>query len=439
MHFSPEVMAMVYDPAWSMPQINWQQQGSFVEGQIPLVDEPDAEPLVCLPRINVHWLPLVLGCLDQLRNPSTWIASDDAAMSAILSKSMRLMQMMAGRVCVCPMLRLQDCVLQISCDDGSTWTDVTGWSDNFGPCVLGITIPPVPPNPGDLIPSQRACNIAGFIAKDVVQLVIQKAVSNYHDDLTLLEFGLAVFATISFAFPLTAFAVDVFYAVYLEITAMNIADFDAAATDPLLVSLLTCEIYNAIKDTGYITADNLPVLISNVCTMPYTYPTVTHAICVFFEGIGLKNLEAMQSVGALDAVDCSGCGESWCREWNITHADLCGGDWLVVGAGTGICTSGVWTGQFVGSFFDLGIYAGPGSSFEITAYDISASFTSTVTIDFRLAGVNVGHFTTTVASFATITADQMIIQIGSTDGAPQITSISASGPGSNPFGLNNCS
>jgi len=84
---------MAYDPAWDMPRVNWQQQGSFEIPEIPPTYEPDAEPLVCLPPINRYWLPYVMGALDQLRNPSSWLVADDDAMYTTLARVSKLREL----------------------------------------------------------------------------------------------------------------------------------------------------------------------------------------------------------------------------------------------------------------------------------------------------------------------------------------------------------
>jgi hypothetical protein len=54
------------------PTENWQQQGSFVEAVPPPSALPDASPLVCV-SFNQEWLPYVLGALQQLCQPTSWL------------------------------------------------------------------------------------------------------------------------------------------------------------------------------------------------------------------------------------------------------------------------------------------------------------------------------------------------------------------------------
>jgi hypothetical protein len=352
-----------------MPFPDYAQVGSFRAPVVPPALGPFEGTLVSLPCINPDWLRLLLGAADQLRNPSSWAGLTPSQTVDILGQveDLRRQLSIAGPCVICPEMRLQDCVLQFSCDSGATWTDVTGWAenfascvnaavtippqtqlqfdtscelqesfdggdswsnvpgwtDNFPTCVTGILIPPVPPNPQPFPDDQHACNIAGAISKEVIQLVVAKAVAAYNSDLTTLQFGTSIFDSIAWAFPITAIAMDVFYAFYLEVNALSIGAFTTAETDPVLVSDLTCAIYSAIRTVGYIDATNIADVITNVCGITYTYPQVISAICGFVTNIGLANFQGMQNVGALDLEDCSGCASPptpWCYRFDFTSS-----------------------------------------------------------------------------------------------------------------------
>jgi hypothetical protein len=360
-------MSAPIDPNYDMPFPDYQQTGSFI-GPVSLPALGPLEgTLVSLPCLNPDWLRLLLGCVDQLRNPSTWASLTPSQTVTALGQveDLRGALQQGGTCVICPEMRLEGCVLQFSCDAGATWTDVAGWAenfascvvaafpcppitnlqfdtgcdlkfstdcgggylsvpgwtDNFSPCVSGVTIPPVPPNPGSDTTAQRACNIANYIASVMIKDVLTNAVTAFNSSLSTLEFGLLIFDTVAFAFPITAIAADIFAALYIEITSINISDFTAAQTDPLLQSQLTCAIYEAISGDGYIKASNLSAVITNVCAMVYTYPSVVTALCTFITGIGLQNLQAMQNVGALDVADCSGCTPEWCYHFDFTSSD----------------------------------------------------------------------------------------------------------------------
>jgi len=90
------------DPAFGMPQVNWQPTSSYSAGEIPPASDPDGGNLICIPPINRDWLPFILGSMTQLQNPATWIVADDNAMVDTLARVDKLMSMIGGRA-VCNM------------------------------------------------------------------------------------------------------------------------------------------------------------------------------------------------------------------------------------------------------------------------------------------------------------------------------------------------
>lgn len=309
---------MVYDPGWDMPKINWQQQGSYEVGIIPLVDNPDDGPLVCLPPINVHWLPLVLGCLDQLRNPSTWIASDDDAMFSVLSKANRLMQMIGDRAeCLMYELRFNDCELQFSTDGGVTWTTVDGWDTGFSGCVRdNVPIVDLPPNPGDESPSQFACSIAAYLADNVILQALTQAISSITDDITLLGFGTAIVDLIP-EFVLVTLAYDAFSIIYTAVQEGTISDFEDARDDATLWQQVTCAIFGCIEADGYVKPANFACIVSAIEAISYIHSDVIDTIVAFVNSLGAVGLAQLsQRAGLIVGADCSSCGDTWCYEWS---------------------------------------------------------------------------------------------------------------------------
>lgn len=348
----------MYEPTWSQPLTDWQPTPSFRDTAVPPAAGPTSGTLVQLPCINQDWLPLVLGAVDQLRNPATWLDTlSDAARDAVLGQVDYLRSLISEALnvpCCSYQLRFtSSCVLQFSTDSGVTWTDVSGWDANFAACVSGVTIPGVPENPGSNPPATQGCNIAGYLAKEIIQLVVTKAVSDFNASKTLLQFGQDVMDVIGYAFPITFYAFTVFHDLYNAITAGNIADFTSASTDPVLWGDVTCAIYNAIKTTGYITSTNLATVIGNVCAISYSHPDVVTAICNFITNIGLQNLQKMQSVAVVDNVDCSGCVAGWCVHFNFSVAQggwssISGlGNWVGGVGWESAATGGVWEALYL--------------------------------------------------------------------------------------------
>src|SRR5690348_16017358 len=109
---------VLHDPAWDMAQEHWLPQSSFESPIITPLLGPDAGTLVCVPPFNQAWLKIILGCLDQLRNPATWAAVDDADMNQVLHwvDTLKRLFSMASPCCDISMRLESGCVLQYSKD-----------------------------------------------------------------------------------------------------------------------------------------------------------------------------------------------------------------------------------------------------------------------------------------------------------------------------------
>lgn len=233
---------------------------------------------------------------------------------------------------ICPEMRLQDCVLQLSCDGGATWTDVPGWSAGFSGCVTSVITPPVPPNPGGGSADTRACNLAGYLAKEFIQKTMRAAYTVINGGLDQLAFAKDIATLIAFPFPLTYIAINALYDVFNYWEGQSLAEINAASSDALLWSDVTCAIYSAIKTVGYVNATNFTAVATNLAGITYTYSWVAPSLHNFWNELGLTNIQGLQDVGALDVVDCSACRPpvaDWCYEFDFTASD---GGWSILNA-----------------------------------------------------------------------------------------------------------
>lgn len=455
---------MIIDPAFDMPARNWGQQGSFLTPIFPPTNGPDGGTLVQLPCINKEWVLPLMGAIDQLRNPSTWNVLTDLDVDGLLSWVTKLQEMIWGSIdmgcCNVSMRLTSECGLQFSVDGGATWADVSGWSTNFCTCASNCLIPPVPPNPGPALPNQHACNIAGYIAQEIIKLAISDAVTAFNTSLSDLQYAQGVMNSIAWAFPITALAFDAFVALYGYYTSLTIAAFTSASTDPALWSSVTCAIYEAIKATGFVTSSNLPAVISNVCSVSYTSSAVINAICAFITNVGLKNIQTWQNAGAFDDVDCSGCG-FWCEYFDFTASNQGWSDYS--GTSTGVYVLGTgWESASAGGglgAIDIKIDLPYGSSPAITEVDVlfttdgSPLTTAEVcyitptpfsqdchAMTFFAAG-GAGYQWDKATGFASghTRLEIFMVHSGYThQGQVIVAGVQLRGPGPNPYGLDNC-
>jgi len=448
---------MTYDPGWDMPRPNWLPQGSFEVGIIPLTVAPDDAPTVCLPPINVHWLPLVLGCLDQLRNPSTWLAADDNAMFAVLSKANRLMQMLGERGdCGTMMIRLQSCQLQTSIDGGVTWVTVTGWDPGFAECVQEqIPVIGLPPNPGDETHNGLACSIANYLANELILASLNAAVTAINDDITLLGFGATILSIIP-EFILVRLAYDAFAIIFTEVQSGTIADYEAAIADASLWLQVTCAIYTAIQSAGLVTPTNFPAIITNIRAISYAHSDVITTIADYVEKLGATGLaQVSQRAGLNEGADCSTCVGGWCYVWDgpLNEGDFTTWSFLDGGvpAGQWVPGTGFVSFPFGGGETQI-LFFTQNWGFETQIDSVTVTYdcpseagegTRQVSLDTASDALNrpAGSGTQTVG-FG-INSESMTVELDSartaTGHGPNIISrLVVSGRGVNPFGTSNC-
>lgn len=446
-------MSAPIDPAFDTPFNDYGQVGSFVAPvAVPSLGPLDGT-LVNLPCINPDWLRLVLGCVDQLRNRSSWLQSyTDAQIVAILGavEELRIALQMANPCCDVAMRLEANCVLQFSTDGGATWTDVAGWADNFANCVKQAVIPPPPLLPPGSTPATRACNIASYIANQVIHEAITQAINAYNHDLSLLQLaGNVAAATFAFELPWTTSFIFGVYDLYQFFTAGNIADLTAAEADATLWSLVTCAIYNEILTDGAITTANCSAVIAAICGLRYSRPIAITTICAYITQLGCDQLRALQVVGALATGDCSGCA-SWCYYFNFAATD---GSWTAIDIATyvsGCCWHAVGVGGGSGCDIDRTFPATTLTGLNIHWACDFVNGSAIREIRYLRGGVVQradslfgaaepdGVEQDFTFSATIIDEIQIYLRADSAGATENIAWVKLFGPGTNPFGTNNC-
>jgi len=153
---------------------------------------------------------------------------------------------------------------------------------------------------------QRACNIAGYIAIDVIKQSMQQAVDAINANKGVLGFtsllwlipGAQIVASIGTA--LTQF--------YNALVGGTLTDYTDALADPSLFSRITCAIYSAIEADGQVTEANFPTVLTNIAGVSYSaHPGVIGTIHDYVEALGYPGIAAIQATGALADYDCTNC------------------------------------------------------------------------------------------------------------------------------------
>src|SRR6185312_8473506 len=135
---------------------------------------------------------------------------------------------------------------------------------------------------------QRACNIAGYLAVDVLKQSMQQAVDAINANRGVLGFtallwlipGAEAVATIGTA--LTQF--------YNALSGGTLGDYTDALNDPSLFSRLACAIYSAIEPDGQVTEANFPTILSNIAGVSYTHSDVISTVHDYVAALGYPGL-----------------------------------------------------------------------------------------------------------------------------------------------------
>lgn len=447
---------------------NWQvfsdlwNQGSFVS-QVPAPNtDPGDTPLLCV-QFNSAWLPYILGSMFQLTQPSAWDATS-AGYADVLEQAQALMAIFSGAEDCTYMLTwnfTDTCILQYSVDGGETWIDVPGWAEFAPACFTGPEGPAGPPgtytpgtpsNPQDVSTPQLACDIAGFIATQVIKSALDQTVSAIEASQSLYQAGLAVLGILIGPDPVLDVVLVAANYLYGRIAGGTIGDYTAALADDTLWGDVTCAIYTATSGDGYVTAANFAAVVAAVGAISYTYPDVITSLVGYLEGLGATGVMALQIPGAMAAVDCSGCG-TWCWEWDFTEAP---GPFMAdSGNGTWVSGQG-WTSVDGGGFPAL-VLIGSWPAVNVTRAQmffttLAVSGGANRVVDLRLSGSTVqsdaldtGINFPTPAEYDAVTVptiDGVYAYLdslaGTTDGNV-ILSFRLVGNGPNPFGETNCS
>jgi hypothetical protein len=484
----------------------WQASSSYVEPVAVVGAEPDAAPTVCV-EFSAAWLPYVLGSLQQLTQPAAWATGDPTALGVVLQQATALCSIF-GQAEECPVLsfRFTDaCILQYSTDGGDTWTDTPGWATFAPGCFTGPTgptgptgaagvtpqlrwsgcsfqvstdggatwadlsgfsidtlngcLPGTPVPPGGVTVSQNACNIANWLAIQILQGSMSSLAGSLAASATTLEAALGLLGLAAGWSGLGAITFEAAGIFVAAGTAIGESALNTAAADTTLREDLTCAIYAAIVADGHVTAANFSAVVSNIEGISYATPGIIGLIGDYVSNMGFSGINAIQSEGTLFAGSCPTCG-TWCYEFDLTLSD---GGWVAVdGSNVPNTAYGSWVSgvgwQSVNQTFGAdhsrlwllktGIpIPASGCTVELFYYVNSNSLNGFHEFDSYLSGspVQTNNLSATMPDMdITLTIPQFdsanffIEQDSHTSDAFLFTKIIFRGVGPNPFGADNC-
>lgn len=241
-------------------------RSSFTEPVAPPTAGPCDPPLACL-QINQQYLKYIAGAMFQLTQRTTWTATSEDDLQNTLA--------------------------------WMTWA-----IEIVGTAVQCNEPPLIPGQPT----SERACNIAGYLANYVIRESISQGNNAVRNSLGILTFVWGIVRFIpgfAEALPVTWLAMNGLLA---AITAIGTTPFQTAIDDPTLFPAITCAIYNAILADGQVTPGNFATIVANINALTFADAGVKSAIIDFVNNLGAAGLLAVQTGGVFAAYDCTGCG-----------------------------------------------------------------------------------------------------------------------------------
>lgn len=242
-----------------------QARPSYPRALAAPVAGPCDPPLVCM-SFNQEYVPFVAGALSQLTQRTTWLASTEDELQGILANMTWLVEIIGTAV---------------QCSQ---------------PPAIGIPT------------GQQACNIAGYIANQVIRLSIEKALADIQANYNVLNYGRLLLGFVPGFGGIFGIALNGLYGLYNTIAGGSQANFQAALDDPSYFGRVTCAIYTAIAADGQVTTTNYPNIVTNITAIAYTLTDVQDAVVAFVNTIGAAGMQAIQPIGALADYSCTACG-----------------------------------------------------------------------------------------------------------------------------------
>ncbi len=227
---------------------------------------PCDPPLICV-QFNQEYLPFVAGALSQWTQRESFLAASEDDLQLALANFTWLIEI-------------------------------------IGTAVQCTEPPLIPGQPT----TERACNIAGYLANYIIKESVTQGINSVANDLSIVTFvwGIVRFVPgFAEALPFTWLAMNGLLA---AINAFGTAPFQTAVDDPTLFPAITCAIYQAILSDGQVTPGNFPQILTNIDALTFANADVKATIEDFITNLGANGLLAVQTGGVFAAYDCTGCG-----------------------------------------------------------------------------------------------------------------------------------
>lgn len=424
------------------PLSGWgEPRSSFPRPVEPPSVDPDEGGLISI-SFNPAWLPYVLGALSQLTQLTTWIGDDDAKRLAVERATglMNLIGLPAATSVLgeppAPTVTTRynptTHTVQTSTDGGTTWVDAPGSDPRF--------TSPLPAQTGTNADCNSAASERKYLTRfgSVLQLTGGTGV-------TATGLGYAILALLLDLSGPWAIIFEVVVAAALGFISAGLTAIDIAFSDGNL-DILECDLFCALNGGTKLNADSFAAWQADITThIGGTDATILNAVLSLQGFGGVNSAMALK----LDTDDCSGCGCTWCYNFDFTVSD---GGWHVLSGFQAAYIPGVgWQSQANGvsdvceitrTFTSVGL-----TDVEFTYTTGHAANGGTRAVDLRNSGssyhnlalnTGVGTFTTTYNPAHATDRIDVYVDTFNFHNKNTITAIKIKGTGTNPFGADNC-
>ena len=300
-------------------------RGSFVE---PINDpgvDPDTGPFVSV-LLPLSWLSIVVGCLSQLYQRTTWNTADEAALNLAVDRARLLTNLLGGPLTTAPGVTPTSTVIfrsnptthlpESSLDGGTTWTPAPG----MNPQVTTY----LPPQTGTNAACNSAASEVAYLSRmsDMLATTISPAITA----------GGLGYAILSVLLDLTGpwgLLLDVIVTAAAGLLDAGVTAIASALTSTNL-NTLECILYCRLNTLNQLTAVSLTEVEEDVTAALSTDDASILNGLLSLQGFGGINDAMAQH---LDTDDCSGCSACvWCETFDFTLGQL---GWTPTATGPG--------------------------------------------------------------------------------------------------------
>jgi len=279
---------------------------------VPILDEEPGTGNLVPVCLNAHWIPLVIGCLQQLLLQTTWDTSDPAVLAIQQGRVFDLMELFAMSPGCCG-LRIRDGVTEFTDDGGVTWTPVPSTNDGSSGHDPRTDEPLKPARTGSDIPCLASANATACFVE-----LHREVVAWWENAALVLIFCGAISAMLQIFFGIgwMTFALTVNYMTFVNDILNYTGALTVASFTVLIQTDLTCIFNDHADANGRWDAAAFAAVLSDIDSRVGDMWRLIEIYVASIGGYaGLNNAGTTTTVATFD---CAPCDAEHCHIWDFT-------------------------------------------------------------------------------------------------------------------------